>query len=162
MQQTSISPKERINIRYQSNINQLQEDIELPLKLMVLGKFSTKQQRLLTANSSPRSIDKDNFDQIMKSQNLNINLEVDNHLHTQAKKVAFELKPQSIKDLSPDGIIQQVPELKKLLLLRQALISLKGPLGNLPAFCKQLETMLQDPKQRQKLQQELSQEQKYQ
>jgi type VI secretion system protein ImpB len=48
-----------------------------------------------------------------------------------------------------------VPELKKLLELRSALTALKGPLGNIPAFRKKMQSLLGDEKGRQQLMQEL-------
>ncbi len=41
-----------------------------------------------------------------------------------------------MKDFTPDSIANQVPELNKLLKLREALIALKGPMGNIPDFRK--------------------------
>jgi type VI secretion system protein ImpB len=48
-----------------------------------------------------------------------------------------------------------VPELKKLLELRQAITALKGPLGNIPAFKKKISSLLADDKAREKLVNEL-------
>jgi type VI secretion system protein ImpB len=48
-----------------------------------------------------------------------------------------------------------VPELKKLLELRQAITALKGPLGNIPAFKKKISNLLADDKAREKLVNEL-------
>jgi type VI secretion system protein ImpB len=60
-----------------------------------------------------------------------------------------------MKDFDPDAIAKQVPELSKLLELREALVALKGPLGNVPAFRKQLQTLLADESAREKLASEL-------
>ncbi|MNR55024.1 hypothetical protein D3C85_1753200 [compost metagenome] len=49
-----------------------------------------------------------------------------------------------------------MPELNKLLELREALVALKGPLGNVPAFRKQLQTLLADDKARVALAKELN------
>ena len=40
--------------------------------------------------------------------------------------------------------------------LRQALVSLKGPLGNVPAFRKSIESAISDEEQRKKLLNELN------
>ena len=57
--------------------------------------------------------------------------------------------------LTPEGIADQVPELKKLLDLRAALTALKGPLGNRPAFKKQMQKMLENDDSKAKLMAEL-------
>jgi type VI secretion system protein ImpB len=49
-----------------------------------------------------------------------------------------------MKDFDPDAIIQKVPELKKMLELREALKALKGPLGNVPDFRKKIQDLVKD------------------
>ena len=56
---------------------------------------------------------------------------------------------------TPSEVARQVPELKKLLELREALVGLKSPLGNSAAFRKKIEELLKDPAQREKLMKEL-------
>jgi len=51
--------------------------------------------------------------------------------------------------------VQQVPELKSLLEIREALVALKGPLGNVKAFSKKLKEVLQDDAARERLLAEL-------
>jgi type VI secretion system protein ImpB len=65
------------------------------------------------------------------------------------------LKFQSLADFTPEGVVNQVPELKQLLELRAALNALKGPLGNVPAFRKKLQALLGDDANRLKLMAEL-------
>ena len=52
-------------------------------------------------------------------------------------------------------MVNQVPELRKLLELRTALNALKGPLGNIPAFRGKIQGLLGDAEGRQKLMTEL-------
>nr|VUD26258.1 type VI secretion protein, family [Salmonella sp. NCTC 7297] len=61
------------------------------------------------------------------------------------------LKVKSLADLAPDNIAAQVPELKKLLELREALVALKGPMGNLPAFRAQIKALLDNEESREQL-----------
>lgn len=53
-----------------------------------------------------------------------------------------------MKDFNPASLIEQIPELKKLMELRDALVALKGPLGNAPAFRKAIESVLKDDESR--------------
>ena len=48
-----------------------------------------------------------------------------------------------------------MPELKKLIELREALVALKGPLGNVPAFRSKLQELLDNDSAREKLLAEL-------
>ena len=59
-------------------------------------------------------------------------------------------------DFTPDRVARQVPELNKLLELREALVALKGPLGNIPAFRSRLQSLLSDESLRDQLLSELN------
>jgi type VI secretion system protein ImpB len=70
-------------------------------------------------------------------------------------QIPVTMKFQSMKDFEPESVVQQVPELKKLLDLRTALTALKGPLGNVPGFRKKLTEILADDQARERLLKEL-------
>ena len=93
----------------------------------------------------------------MKSYDLNLNFTVPNKLEEseEDEQVPVELKFKDIKDFSPDSVAQQVPELKALLDLRKALLALKGPLGNVPAFRKTIQSILSDETTRSAIEDEL-------
>jgi type VI secretion system protein ImpB len=65
------------------------------------------------------------------------------------------LKFESLRDFEPDALVEQVPELKRMIELRDALKALKGPLGNLPEFRKRLAELITDEGARQRLLAEL-------
>ena len=50
-----------------------------------------------------------------------------------------------------DAIARQVPELNKMLELREALAALKGPMGNFPAFRKKIQSIISDEATREKI-----------
>src|SRR5690606_27493203 len=70
-------------------------------------------------------------------------------------ELSVSLKFDSMKDFTPEGVLNQVPELQKLMDLRNALTALKSPLGNKPEFRKQLQKLLEDADSRSKLMAEL-------
>lgn len=152
----SAPPMERINIVYKSLRDGVQEEIELPMKLMVVGDFSFKADETPLEERKAISLDKDNFNDVMAQQKISSTFAVANKLSgKEGDEMAVNLNVGGMKDFTPAEIAKQVPELKKLLELREALVGLKSPLGNSVAFRKKLEELLKDPAQREKLMKEL-------
>jgi type VI secretion system protein ImpB len=142
----SVAPKERINVTFKPATGGAQEEIELPLKLMVLGDFTQRADERKIEDRKPISIDKNSFDEVLAKQELNLTFAVPNRLQDDAEgdDMAVQLRINSMKDFNPANVVDQVPELKKLMELRDALVALKGPLGNAPAFRKAIESVLAD------------------
>lgn len=142
----SVAPKERINVTFKPATGGAQEEIELPLKLMVLGDFTQRADERKIEDRKPISIDKNNFDEVLGKQELNLTFNVPNRLQDEqsADELPVQLRINSMKDFNPAAVVDQVPELKKLMELRDALVALKGPLGNAPAFRKAIESVLAD------------------
>lgn len=153
----SKSPKERINISYKAKTNGQNSEVELPLKIMVLSRLTgTKKQEL--AQKEVLNINKNNFNQVMQKLDLSTEFSVKNTLNSQSAELDVKLKIESIKDFSPDSIARQVPELNKLLQLREALSALKSPMGNVPTFRKAVLEALKDESTKERLLLELKQE----
>jgi type VI secretion system protein ImpB len=154
--ESSVAPKERVNIVYKPATGGVQEEKELPLKLLVLGDYTLKEDETPLEDRKPVNIDKDNFNDVMASQKLNLTLKVPNKLAEsktgeEESQLAVNLEVKSIKDFRPEAVVEQVPELNQLLQLRAALQALKGPLGNLPAFRKKIESLISDVATREKI-----------
>ena len=104
----------------------------------------------------PINVNKDNFDEVMRKQDLRLSFNVANKLSGKADdEMAVSLKFDTLKDFNPEAVAQQVPELNKLLELRKALQALKGPLGNLPAFRKKLQGLVESEAEVDKILKEL-------
>ena len=155
--ESSVAPRERVNIVYKPATGGAQEEIELPLVQLVMGDFSLRPDgRPLEERGDPINVDKDNFNKVMREQKLGLNFTVPNRLSGQeGDELPVDLRIESLKDFEPESIAAQVPELKKLTELRNALTALKGPLANVPGFRKQLQQLLQDDAARERLIKEL-------
>ncbi|MDZ5110344.1 type VI secretion system contractile sheath small subunit [Pseudomonas putida] len=151
----SIAPKERINIKYVPATDGEQAEVELPHKMLVLGDFGLDDARALEDRSIMR-IDKHSFNDVLSDADVSLAMSVPSMLSTAPDaELAVNLQFKSINDFGPDSIARQVPELNKLLELREALVALKGPLGNVPTFRKQLQHLLNNEQARKQLAEEL-------
>lgn len=155
-QEGSVAPKERVNIVYRPATGDAKEEVELPLKLMVLGDFTLRPDDRMVEDRDPVAIDKDNFNDVLKGQGLELKLNVPNSLSgKEGDQLAVNMKFESLKDFDPDAIVRNVPELAKLMELREALKALKGPLANVPDFRKKVQELIKDPGARERLLKEL-------
>lgn len=153
---SSIAPKERVNITYKADTGSGQQEVELPNKMLVVGDFTFREEEEDIQHREAISVDKANFNDVMEKQNLSLSFTVENKLgEDEGDEVPVHLQFNSMKDFEPENVVKQVPQLTKLLELRDALTFLKGPLGNLPAFKKQLDSLLNDDDARAKLMAEL-------
>jgi type VI secretion system protein ImpB len=152
----SVAPKERVNIVYRPATGDAKEEVELPLKLLVMGDFTGAPDDRPLEKRDPINIDKDNFDEVLKSHKLGLSVNVANRLSgKEGEEMPVNLKIGSLKDFGPEAIAAQVPELKKLLELRDSLKSLKSPLSNVPEFRKKIQELVKDEDARKKLLAEL-------
>lgn len=151
----SVAPKERINIKYVPATGDQQAETELPLKMFVVGDFKGQPEETPIEDRKAISVDKNNFRSVMKEAGLSLTTSVSNKLEDNADELPVNLKFQTLDDFSPDSIARQVPELNKLIELREALVALKGPLGNVPSFRSKLQELLDNEDARGKLLAEL-------
>jgi type VI secretion system protein ImpB len=153
----SVAPKERVNIVYKPATNAA-EDVELPLKMLMLGDYSLQADARTLEDRKPINVDKDNFNDVLAAHQIELNLQVPNRLskkNEEGDELKVKLKIQNIRDFEPDRVAEQVPELNQLLQVRQALIALRGPLGNVPSFRKKLHNIIKNEVALAKLYQEL-------
>jgi type VI secretion system protein ImpB len=152
----SVAPKERVNIVYKPATGNAPEEVELPLKILMMGDYTLRADDRPLEERQPINVDKDNFSEVMAKQNLQLDVTVPDKLSNEAgAETSLKLKFRKLSDFEPEGIVNQVPELRKLLELRSALNALKGPLGNIPAFRKKIQGLLGDNQNREKLMKEL-------
>ncbi|MBA3697923.1 MAG: type VI secretion system contractile sheath small subunit [Planctomycetes bacterium] len=145
----SVAPKERVNIVYKAATGDAQEQKELPLKLFVMGDFTGRADSTPLENRKAVNVDKDNFNDVLAAHKVELTANVKNALSDEKDaELPVSLKFKTMRDFEPEQVAKQVPELKKLIELREALSALKGPLGNVPAFRKKIQSLVDDEKTR--------------
>lgn len=162
--ETSQAPQERVQIVYRSQTGDAQEETELPLKILMVGDYQGQKHSSKDADpdATPNRIedrmaapiDKDSFNQVLAEHQVQTQFQVPNQIDGSDKPLSISLAFKHIDDFSPMGIAEQVPALRQLLDLRDALNALKGPIGNRPGFRRALSAALlsaaQDPAAAQK------------
>jgi type VI secretion system protein ImpB len=109
--------KPRVHITYDVEIGDAVVKKELPFVMGVMGDFSgnpTKTPDPLTKRKFVE-IDRDNFNDVMKKINPELNIRVQNTLQGDDSEMGVKLKFESMDDFDPAKIVEQVPALKTLL-----------------------------------------------
>ncbi len=152
----SVAPKERINIVYRPATAGRKEQVELPLKVLVLGDFTKQEDGSAIEEREPVDINQNNFDDVMASMDVGTNFTVPDRTTDDAnRELEVDLKFRGIRDFEPGNVIDSVPQLKQMLELRDALKALKGPLGNVPEMRRKIQEIVRDKDKSAKLMKEL-------
>lgn len=111
-----------------------------------IGDFTQREDVRKLEDRKPIAIDKNTLDEVLAKQALSLTLSVPNRLQEGAdvEELPIRVQINSMKDFTPANLVEQIPELHKLMALREALMALKGPLGNTPGFRKAIEHALAD------------------
>lgn len=150
--------KPRVHITYDVETNGAPVKKELPFVMGVVGDFSGNP----TAPPKPlrdrkfNSIDRDNFNDIMKSIKPELNIRVRDVLQGGDKEMPLNLKFNSMDDFDPDHLVNQVPVLKAMRETRNKLRDLLTTVDQSnPDLEAKLEQILSDTSRLQKMAGEL-------
>jgi type VI secretion system protein ImpB len=148
----------RVQITYDVEIGGAIQNKELPFVMGVLGDFSGQPEKPLPKlrDRSFVSIDRDNFDDVMKGMAPRLVYRTENRLSTDGEQTMLpvELKIQSLADFEPDRVARQVEPLRKLLEMRERLSDLKNKLYGNDKLDELLQSVVQSTDKLQSLRQE--------
>lgn len=115
--------KPRVHISYDVETEGATIQKELPFVVGVMGDFSGDPTEKLKPLKDRRfvQIDRDNFNDVLKSMTPGLNLRVKNTLKGDGSEFGVDLKFESMDDFEPAAIVNQVEPLKKLLETRNRL-----------------------------------------
>ena len=137
-------PPARVNIKLDIDKGGAQKKVELPFKMLVLGDFTQKGNDDKLVTKEKININKDNFNQVMESMDLGLNLTVENKITPGGGDMKVDLKFKNIKSFDPIEIVKQVPQLSKLLAARNLVKDLKSNLMDNKEFRRKLEAIMHD------------------
>lgn len=115
--------KPRVHISYDVETEDAVEKKELPFVVGVMGDFSGDPTQSLKPLKDRRfvQIDRDNFNDVLKSMTPGLSFKVKNTLENDGSEFAVDLKFNSMEDFEPAAIVNQVEPLKKLMETRNKL-----------------------------------------
>lgn len=133
-------PKSRLTLRYRTEINGQPQDVNLPLRLLVMGDFSlgTSSDRKVEFDERKlRSLDGKNLSGVMKDMNINCQMTVPNKIDPdKSEELEVNLPLKSMKSFSPDEIAKAIPKVKGLVLLKKLLLEMESNVANSKDFRK--------------------------
>jgi type VI secretion system protein ImpB len=148
-------PKSRITLVYRTNINGQEEDVKLPFRVVVLGDFSqgsSKDRQLDLDERKLRAVNGSSLNDLMKDMGMSVSFEVDDKLSSDGEgKMMVELPIDKMKSFHPDEIVQHVPKLKALMLLRKLLLEMQSDIDNRKELRRTLYELFSSKEQVQKL-----------
>jgi type VI secretion system protein ImpB len=137
-------PPARINIQLSVDSGGAQKKMELPLKLLVLGDFKMDGDESRLIEREKLNIDKNNFDGVMQSMNVALKTSVENRLKKDGSEMPIELEFNSMKSFEPTEIVKQIPDLNRLMAVRNLIKDLGSNLLDNREFRKKMEAILKD------------------
>lgn len=148
-------PPSRINLFLEVQDGGAKKKKELPLRLLVTGNFSGREDDTPLTERDIDAINKNNFSGVMKDKNLELNYTVENKISDDGGDMKVNLKFDDLDSFHPEQVAKQIPELGKLLATRNLLQDLRNRLISMNDFRKQLESVIKDKEAREKLLAEL-------
>lgn len=149
-------PPSRVNIRYVKYTGGAQEQVELPLKLLLVGDFTGRMDTTPLEERKKISLTKDTFESVMREQKLRASMVVPNRLSgLEGDEMKVDLDFESLNSFNPDEIVRKVPELAKMLEVRDLLTDLKARVITNRKFRLALEKIVKDQGRVEQIMQEL-------
>ena len=148
-------PPSRVNIRYHNKVTG-QEKVELPLKLLLLGDYTFREDDTPLEERKKISVNKDNFASVMREQGLKLDMVVPNRISGEEDdEIRVQIDVDSLDAMTPDEVVKRIPELNKMMEVRDLLTELKARVITNRKFRLALEKIVKDQGQLASIMQEL-------
>jgi type VI secretion system protein ImpB len=143
----------RVHISYEVELNGAQVMKELPFVVGVMADLSGQPKQPLPKPKDRKfvEIDRDNFDDILKSMQPRLAYKVDNKLKDDGSELSVELNFEKMADFTPDEIVKQVAPLNDLMEIRTKLKALLSKTEGNDRLEELLEAILDNEEMREKL-----------
>lgn len=126
------------------------------MKLLVLGDFSRGKTKGRVLNRERINVNKSNLNQVLANFSPELNFIVQDKLNKNNNDLQVKLKISDFSDFNPQAIAYQIPQLKKLIAMRNLLKELKSNILDDLTLRQKLEAIINNEQDKQALQQELA------
>ncbi len=137
-------PPSRINLFLELEKGDAQEKVELPLRMLMLGDYLGREDATPLDDREAINITSDNFNAVMKSLDLHLNYTVPDRLREGDGEIEVDLDIEDMDDFSPEKVARQIPELTRMLAMRNLLQDLRNRVVSTSQFRKKLEEIVHD------------------
>lgn len=138
-------PPARINLFLEVLKGDAKAKMELPHRSLVMGDFTGKKDETSLDDRELINVNKDNFESVMKSLDLQLEMAVKNRLKGgEDDEMKVDLKFKDMNSFRPEEVARQVPELNRLLAMRNLLQDLRNRVVSTSQFRKELERIVKD------------------
>ena len=143
----------RVHISYEVELNGAQVMKELPFVVGVMADLSGNPEDPLPKPKDRKftEIDRDNFDDVLKSMKPRLAYKVDNTLTDDDSELSVELNFKKLADFEPQNVAKQVAPLKDLLEVRSQLKALLSKTEGNDRLEELLGAIMDNPEMRDKL-----------
>lgn len=148
-------PKARINLSLDVETGGAKKKVELPLKLLIMGDFSSGKGKGRLAERERVGITRNNFEAVLKDLSPEASFDVPNLVKGDGSELSVRLLFDSMNAFHPEQVANQIPELHSLMAMRNLLKDLKSNLVDNTRFRKELEKIVRSRPELEGLRQEL-------
>lgn len=139
--------KPRVHIKYEVETENGTIEKELPFVVGVMGDFSgnnSSQEKKPLKERKFTAIDRDNFDQVMQRMSPGLSIRTENKLLNDGSEMAVNLQFNKLDDFEPSQLVEQIPALQELMVVRNKLRDLLTKSDRSDVLEAILERTLQD------------------
>jgi type VI secretion system protein ImpB len=137
-------PPARINLFLEVQEGDATEKLELPMRLLVLGDYTDREDQTPVDERDVVNVNANNFESVMRSKDLSLAFDVENRLGAEEDDIRVDLAFEGLDDFTPERVARQVPELRRMVAMRNLLQDLRNRVVSTSEFRKELEQIVTD------------------
>lgn len=147
-------PNSRVNISLDVETSGAKEKVELPLHLLMLGNYSNNAKGDFSERRKI-SVNKHNINNVISDMKPSLRINVEDKVSGK-EEININMTFEKLSDFKPDNIVMKVPQLKKLIAMRNLLKELRSHVNDNKAFRKELQSLVSSKEHIEKLSDEIS------